>query len=84
MVVKAIVYGIATVFVITTVWLMLSPAVEEIAGFVENEMTENGIAYQGGQEAYTMFSVAFVVFIILALVWMYVYSHRDVYGRVQE
>lgn len=77
---RHLIIGFAAIFVILVVWYMMSPAVEEIATFVEDESAENSIARDAGSNAYTVWTIIGIVAIILVIAWMFVWPHRQVEG----
>jgi len=81
-VVYTLVVGIGAIFFIGTIWYMMTPAIEEMASFVEGETEENSIAHQSGAVTYTIWTVICIVFILIVIAWMYVHSQREQYGRV--
>lgn len=75
-----LVSGMAAIFTMLVIWYMMAPAVEELAGFVENETEENSIAHKAGSAAYTIWTVILVFFILIVIAWMFVATQRRVGG----
>jgi len=78
--VSALIVGFGIIFALMIVWYVMSPAVEEIATFVEDETAENSIAHQAGEITYTIWIIFTLILVILVIGWIYARLHRKVSG----
>ena len=77
---KAVVYGMAALGIVMLVWYVMSPTVETLASTVDNLYGENELGTTLGTQAYSMWPIVLIAFIGIILLWMFLYSQREVRG----